>query len=579
MMSGIIPRPFIDELLSRTDIVEWIDSYIPLKKVGNSHVACCPFHNEKSPSFNVIPKKQFYHCFGCGANGNAISFAMDYLHLSFPEAIEALAARAGLQVPREGNEQKTQPSKSLYQVLEAVSQVYQSELKKAPDAITYLKQRGIDGETAKRFQLGYAPAAWHHLETTFKTQKQELIDSGMLIKRDDGKIYDRYRQRITFPIHDKQGRIIGFGGRAIAPDQKPKYLNSPETAVFQKNRELYGLYQAVNAQKSIPYLIIVEGYLDVIALAQHGITNGVAALGTATSSFHIQLLNKYTKRIIFCFDGDSAGKQAAWRALESCLPFLNEGLDASFVFLPEQEDPDSLVRKEGQEAFLTRLEAATPLNTFLLNTLLQTIDISTFAGKSQLIKAFKPHLSKINQGPYQQLVLNELARLTHIDMDRLLKLIEEHQEPLQAVEQTIHRSPTRIAVAMLLQHPEVYFQIVPLLTDEIVGLQSPLIKTLIEFIGNNPQINTGALLEPFRDSQAFQALSQLATWDHKVPAEALPQELGDTIRFLAKQEKESTIQRLLNKARQKDLTDEDRLQLQKMLQLRHKPLDKEVPTD
>ena len=346
-MFGLISRPFIDELLNRTDIVEFIDSYVPLKKRGTSHTACCPFHSEKTPSFNVVAKKQFYHCFGCGASGNAISFAMNYLHMSFSDAVETLAARIGLQVQREGQTEKNQQSLNLYEFLNRVSLFYQKTLKTAGHAaITYLKKRDVSGEVARLYQLGYAPASWQTLELQFKQNKNELIATGMLIPKDDGKAYDRYRQRIMFPIHDRHGRIIGFGGRAIEPAQKPKYLNSPETVIFQKSRELYGLHQILQQQSEITNILIVEGYMDVIALAQHGINNSVATLGTATSSYHIQLLSKYTKQLIFCFDGDAAGRQAAWRALESSLPHLNAGLDASFIFLPEGHDPDSLVRAE-----------------------------------------------------------------------------------------------------------------------------------------------------------------------------------------------------------------------------------------
>ncbi len=332
-MPGLIPQPFIDELLNRIDLVELIDSYVPLKKSGTSFVACCPFHSEKTPSFNVVFKKQFYHCFGCGASGNAISFIMQYLNYNFIETIELLAAKLGLQIPREGQNEKNQPSPNLYQLLSKISQFYQQTLKnKGQDAINYLRQRGLNGEIAKLYQLGYAPAGWQTLEETFKRYRSELISTGMLIEKPDGRTYDRYRHRIMFPIHDRQGRIIGFGGRALDAAQKPKYLNSPETIIFQKSRELYGLHAILKQQTTIDNIIIVEGYMDVIAVAQYGIHNAVAALGTATSSYHIQLLSKYTSELIFCFDGDAAGRQAAWRALESCLPHLNSGLDANFIF-------------------------------------------------------------------------------------------------------------------------------------------------------------------------------------------------------------------------------------------------------
>lgn len=571
-MSGIIPRPFIDELLNRIDIVELIDSHIPLKKQGTSFVACCPFHTEKTPSFNVIPKKQFYHCFGCGVSGNAISFGMAYLHLSFPDTIEMLASRIGMQVPREGNTEKHQQSQSLYALLEKVSKFYQIQLKNAPpEASSYLEKRGINEETAQRFQLGYAPAGWHTLTTAFKSNTKELIASGMLIQKDDGKTYDRYRQRITYPIHDRNGRIIGFGGRSIDDDQKPKYLNSPETVIFQKGRELYGLHQLLTHHHSIKNILIVEGYMDVIALAQHGITNVVAALGTATSAYHIQLLSKHTQQLIFCFDGDAAGKKAAWRALENSLPFLNTGLDASFIFLPENHDPDSLVRHEGREQFLKRIQNPIPFNQFFFSTLMQSVDTTTLAGKSQLVNLIKPYLEKMTEGPYQQLILDELARITRIESHRLDQLMDTKSNEIKLEpNHPIQRKPTRIAVALLLQNPEIYKKNIQLLSKGLVGrLQHDILKKLIEYTNQNSILNTGALLEAFRGTPEFDGLSKLAAWDHQVPEEALNREFVDTLVFLSKQELETKIQQLMTKSRQHGLSEEERLDLQNMLKERH----------
>ncbi len=574
----MIPRSFIDELLNRTDIVELIDSHIPLKKQGANFVACCPFHHEKTPSFNVIAKKQFYHCFGCGVSGNAISFGMDYLHLPFPDTIEMLAARAGMQVPvdKERHSKKNQQSQHLYQLLDQVSLYYQNQLRKKEslEAIHYLKQRGINGETAKRFLLGYSPNHWHSLEATFKAQTHDLIASGMLIQRDDGKIYDRYRHRIMFPIHDKHGRIIGFGGRSVDPTQKPKYLNSPETIIFQKSRELYGLHQVINDQPSISNIIIVEGYMDVIALAQHGINNAVATLGTATNTFHIQLLSKHTRKLIFCFDGDLAGKQAAWRALESSLSFLNNDLDASFVFLPENHDPDSLVRAEGPERFLERIHNAMPLNQFFFKTLLQSIDIATLSGKSRLINEAKPYIQKMNEGPYQQLILNELARFTRIDTDRLTLLTgTEPNKTIPELTQTINRTPARIAVALLLQNPNIYHDNLTIFTSGLLNdLQQSTLNKVIQRIEKDPRINTGTLLEEFRNTPEFDALNKLAAWDHQVPENAMARECIDTIMFLAKQEQDNKIQELITKSRQQGLNEEERILLQRMLEQRHKPI-------
>lgn len=575
-MSGLIPQPFIDEILHRTDLVELIDSYVPLKKRGNSHTACCPFHQEKSPSFNVVARKQFYHCFGCGASGNAISFVMNYLNQSFPDAIDTLATRLGLTVPREGNTEKSNNHSDLYKLLGEVSAYYQKKLKyEGQEAINYLKNRGLSGTIAKLYQLGFASDGWHNLENSFTRFRTELIASGMLVKTDEGKIYDRYRNRIMFPIHDRHGRIIGFGGRVLDPNQKPKYLNSPETVLFQKSRELYGLHQILSQQKSADSIIIVEGYMDVIALAQHGITNAVATLGTATSSYHIQLLTKHTKQIIFCFDGDTAGKQAAWRGLESSLPHLSSGLDVRFMFLPEEHDPDSLVREEGQKQFLERLKQTIPLHRFLFDTLAKDINLATPAGKTQLINAVKPLLQKIEESPYKQLMLDDLSRLTHIDTHRLTLLINNAALVEKQSEQTavIARSPIRIAVALLLQHPELY---TPNAENIDLNLFNDnehhiLLKLLLQ-LKSNPNANTASLIEAWRETPLFEAINKLAFWDHQVPEPELSKEFLDIILFLQKQNKELIIKNFINKSRQEGLTEIEKINLQELLKNRHQPI-------
>ncbi len=573
-MSSLIPQPFIDELLNCTDIIEFIDSYVPLKKRGTSHTACCPFHNEKNPSFNVIAKKQFYHCFGCGASGNVISFVMGYLHQSFPEAIETLATRAGLAVPRDKNPEKLNHSLNLYQLLNRVSTYYQQTLKSSGQiAIDYLKQRHVTGELAKLYQLGYAPQGWQTLEAQFRPNKQELIATGMLIQKDDGKTYDRYRHRIMFPIHDRLGRIIGFGGRSVDADQKPKYLNSPETVIFQKNRELYGLHQILQQQSNVTNVLIVEGYMDVIALAQHGIMNAVATLGTATSTYHIQLLSKHTKQLIFCFDGDAAGRQAAWRALESSLPQLNSGLDASFIFLPDGHDPDSLVREEGPEKFRQRLQNATPLNQFFFDTLTKDIDHTSLTGKSQLVNAAKPYLIKMTDGPYKQLMMSELARLTRIETHRIDQLLIEAKpiEKTPGVSTNITRTPVRVATALLLQNPELYIECAEKIPHESLDDQGHhALQTLLQQIALKPTINTATLVELWRDSALFDSINKLAAWEHQVPEEALANEFIDIMLFLAKQNKENAIQQLIEKSRQQGLSKTDQHTLQDMLKKRHK---------
>jgi len=518
-MSGLIPQAFLDDLLLRTDLVELIDSYVPLKKAGNSHIACCPFHNEKGPSFNVIAKKQFYHCFGCGESGNAISFVMRYLNQGFTEAVATLAARIGLTVPREGDNKPVAQTQNLYQLLENVSKWYEKTLKQSPEAITYLKNRGLNGETAALYQLGYVPEGWHHLETAFSQHKKDLITTGMLIQKEDGKTCDRYRQRIMFPIHDRKGRLIGFGGRTLQADQKPKYLNSPETPIFQKNRELYGLHQVLNRFKqNIPCILVVEGYMDVIALAQHGIYHTVATLGTATSNWHIQLLQKHTKKIIFCFDGDTAGKQAALRAMESSLPQLHSGLEVSFMFLPDGEDPDSLVRQEGEALFLQRLQTALPLHQFFLDNLTKNINLSTPAGKTQLIEIAKGYFSKMVDSPYKQILVDNISRLTHIESHRLNNLLQPQTAAVISKASAITRTPLRVAMALLLQHPDIYahckksVQPAFLDNDELTVLNK-----LITHITQFPTATTAHLVECWRETPLFDSINKLASWDHQVP--------------------------------------------------------------
>lgn len=570
-MSGLIPQPFIDELLHRTDLVELIDSYVPLKKRGNSFIACCPFHNEKTPSFNVVAKKQFYHCFGCGASGNAISFVMNYLNQGFTDAVETLATRLGLTIPRDGTGEKNKSSLNLYKLMSEVSQYYQKKLKhNGQVAIDYLRNRGLSGEIARLYQLGYAPEGWHNLEKTFPNNQRELITTGMLIQSDDGKIYDRYRNRIMFPIHDRNGRVIGFGGRVLDKDQKPKYLNSPETVLFQKSRELYGLHQILSQQKNPESIIIVEGYMDVIALAQHGIFNAVATLGTATSTYHIQLLSKHTKHLIFCFDGDAAGRQAAWRALESSLPHLNAGLDAGFIFLPDEHDPDSLVRNEGKDNFLALLKQATPLHRFFFDTMGKDINLLNPAGKTQLINAVKPYLQKMVEGSYKQLLIDDLARLTHIENHRLNNLIMDQAESTPEKQTTISRSPVRIAIALLLQNPEIYTVAAQQINPDLLNDQEHhILLKLLQQLALNPNTNTASLIETWRNSSYFESIIKLAAWDHQVPEQELIKEFIDILLFLQKQNREILIRQYLEKSRQHGLTEAERVSLQNFLKERH----------
>lgn len=589
-MAGLIPQPFIDELLAKVDIVTFIDSYVPLKKMGLTHTACCPFHDEKTPSFNVISKKQFYHCFGCGASGNVISFAMNYLHQDFPEAIETLAACVGLEVPHDGRTTHTPKTQTLplYDLLEQVAAFYQKQLNHTTGqaAANYLTARNVQGEVLNQYQLGYAPETWRTLEQTFKSHKEGLITTGMLIQKEDANAntYDRYRHRLMFPIHDRHGRIIGFGGRAIDANQKPKYLNSPETVIFHKNRELYGLHQIIH-QRSTPLekILVVEGYMDVIALAQHGLNYAVATLGTATSTYHIQLLSKHTPTIIFCFDGDAAGKKAALRALESSLPSMDGKLNAQFIFLPDGHDPDSLVRQEGKTAFETRLKQAIPLHTYLLNSLSQSLDMHSLAGRGQLLTAFKPYWKKIPDGSYKQLLLDELARLTHLEYHRVDTILNSNQAPSERSSErspnpktikpsNTKRTPVRLATALLLQHPEIYASVennIPP-ADQLTETNQRVLRRLLEQLHTRPDSTTAHLLELFRESPMFDALNQLAAWKHQVPSENLTAEFTETVHFLIKQSELRDIEMLIEKARHETLSEPERRVLQSMLQNRHR---------
>ncbi|MFP5384124.1 MAG: DNA primase [Gammaproteobacteria bacterium] len=420
-MSGLIPQSFIDDLLARTDIVGVVESRVPLKRAGRNWMACCPFHKEKTPSFTVSPDKQFYYCFGCGATGNAIGFLMDYERRSFPEAVEELAGRAGLTVPHDSGGDEAQQSRfrALYDLLGQADRYYQQQLRRhalRARAVDYLKGRGLTGEIARRFGLGYAPPGWDNLLAALGTddsKRAQLTECGLLIAQDE-RTYDRFRDRVMFPIRDLRGRVIGFGGRVIG-DGKPKYLNSPETPVFHKGRELYGLYEAKQTSRTLERLLVVEGYMDVIALAQQGIGNAVATLGTACTADHVDLLFRHANEIVFCFDGDAAGRKAAWRALETTLPKMQDGRSARVLFLPDGHDPDSLVRAEGPDAFNARLDRADSLDDVLLAQLASQVDLARSDGLARLAALARPYVAQIPGDVLRSLVIGKLADLTHVD--------------------------------------------------------------------------------------------------------------------------------------------------------------------
>lgn len=429
----MIPQTFIDDLLNRLDIVEVIDKRVKLKKTGKNYSACCPFHTEKTPSFTVSPDKQFYYCFGCGASGTALSFLIDYERLPFPEAVESLARTAGLEVPREDaspqRKQQQKQQKNLYDILDKARTYYCSQLKENPQrqvAAKYLQNRGLSGVIARDFGVGYAPPGWDNLLVKLGLNEEDrrlLVESGMVIEREEDKrLYDRFRQRIMFPILDTRGRTIGFGGRVL-DDSKPKYLNSPETPVFHKGRELYGLYHARQRNRNLERILVVEGYMDVIALAQFGISNAVATLGTACGEEHLRLAFRYASEVVFCFDGDNAGRTAAKRALENSLPVMEDGRQVKFLFLPEGQDPDTLVRQIGEERFSQQVAKATPLEEFLFEAAADGINVQTMEGRARLSKTVAPLINQLPAGIFRELMFDSLAKRTGLSQDVLQELM------------------------------------------------------------------------------------------------------------------------------------------------------------
>ncbi|MCX2796388.1 DNA primase [Microbulbifer thermotolerans] len=554
-MAGKIPQHFIDDLLARVDIVDLVDSRVKLRKTGKNYSACCPFHDEKTPSFTVSPDKQFYYCFGCGANGNAIGFLMDYDRLGFPEAVEKLAASQGLEVPREqpspGQEKRQREALSLYQLTEQAADFYRDQLRNHPaagPAVAYLRNRGVSGEIARDFGIGLAPPGWDNLLNALGTtpQKADLLEqAGLAIRRQDsdGRTepgrrhhYDRFRNRIIFPIRDQRGRTIAFGGRVLG-DEKPKYLNSPETPIFHKGRELYGLWEARQANRDLARLIVVEGYMDVVALAQFGIRCAVATLGTACGEDHIQLAFRHTQELVFCFDGDRAGRAAARRALEAALPHMQDGRSLRFLLLPEGEDPDTLVRQLGGARFNQLLdEQARPLEDFLFDLLGEGISLQTMDGRARLSKLAAPLLDLLPEGVYRQLMFQQLAARTGLDRDTLQEVIiaekartaqtqpqppepppardpgqtsaeaeappPEHHVPAppQPRRRGQHRLPTeRMLIALLLHHPHLAQQIDD--SDYFRQRGHPdlaLFADLVDLLKSRPDYNLNQLLGYWR---------------------------------------------------------------------------------
>lgn len=514
-MGGRIPTTFVDQLLSRVDIVEIIDSRIPLRKVGREFAACCPFHTERTPSFTVSPQKQFYHCFGCGVHGSAIGFLMAYEYLSFQEAVDDLARTVGLEVPREGGNQRDDHSELLSLVTMA-DHFYRRQLREHPKrqhAVDYLQGRGLTGETVAQFGIGYAPEGRDNLSRFLSRESgvspHQLLEAGLVGRTDDGQYYDRFRNRVVFPIRSRRGQTIAFGARAMGSDTTPKYLNSPETSFFHKGQELYGLFEARRKGK-LSKLLVVEGYMDVVMLAQHDIPYAVATLGTATTTAHAERLFRLVPDVIFCFDGDAAGRQAAWRALENSLPALKDGRQASFLFLPHGDDPDSLVNRDGKSEFENLMAQSLPLSEYFFERLCSQVNLHTHEGKARLAELARPLINKLPDSDFRDLMGEQLKALTGLIRTRLEDKTPSGKRAISR-SPSLSRSPVRLAIALLLHAPSLARQVSePGFLGELEIPGITLLLELIELIQNRPHINNAAaLLSHFEGTEKGEVLNRL----------------------------------------------------------------------
>lgn len=533
-MNGLIPDSFIEELLARSDVVELIERRVPLKRVGSEFQACCPFHDEKTPSFTVSPKKQFYHCFGCGAHGSVIGFLMQYEGLDFLDAVEELARAAGLEVPSSGHQQ-ARPDTGLYDMLTDCSKFYVEQLKNHPVAVEYLKNRGLSGEVSCDFNIGYAPADWDALIKRLGTDDRKLDllkQAGMLSEGKSGS-YDKFRNRIMFPIHDRRGRVIAFGGRALS-DDGPKYLNSPETSLYHKSKELYGLYLARQRSSRLDSIIVVEGYMDVVALAQFGFKNVVATSGTATTALQVEMLFRAADTVVYCFDGDKAGRKAAWRALEVTLPKLREGLQAKFLFLPDGEDPDSMVRKQGKAVFAQQIESASSLSGFFFDHFTADIDLGSLDGRAKFVEQAQPYIEALPEGGFRDMMISQLeSRSFH----KLKKHVQSPPAPTRTTDERgkpiQKRTPIRVALAHLVQNPSLVVKLenpdefAEPGNDDIQGVD--IFKELVDFCAQRPNISTAQLVELWHGHPALPHLQKLAVWHLPGEEEKQAQEFIDAV--------------------------------------------------
>ncbi|WP_017463754.1 DNA primase [Dyella ginsengisoli] len=573
-MRGRIPDSFIDELLARVDIVDVIERRVPLKKAGREWTACCPFHDERSPSFYVSPAKQFYHCFGCGVHGSAVKFLMEYERLEFPDAVEELAQSVGLTVPREGgrDERPREDKTDLYALLDAAANWYQQQLPKSTDAQAYCRKRGLDADTIARFRLGWAPAGFDGVIKALGTNEkrlQLLNEAGMVASNERGNKYDRFRERLMFPILDRRGRVIAFGGRVLQSEQGPKYLNSPETPLFHKGRELFALWQVKQANAKLERIVVVEGYMDVIALHQAGLPIAVATLGTATTPEHTEILFRAAPDVVFCFDGDRAGRAAAWKALDAALPRLRDGRQAYFLFLPDGEDPDSLVRKEGREGFEKRIKEATPLSDYFFGELSHDVNLSSLDGRARLAERARPLIARLPDGAFRDLMAQELEKRSGA------RAQFETPPPQRAVQRpvAVQRSLVRSAIALLLGQPG--------LADEVakpygfLRLDKPgveLLAELVDLARSRPGANPASLVEHFTGRPEYAALQKLLAAATVGEPEAQRIEFLDA---LSRMEQQAVAQRrdaLVAKSRDGGLTDAEKTELRALLAAKHTPV-------
>ncbi|MGN2251563.1 DNA primase [Frateuria sp. GZRe14] len=570
-MRGRIPDSFIDELLARVDIVDVIERRVPLKKAGREWTACCPFHNERTPSFYVSPAKQFFHCFGCGAHGSAVKFLMDYERLEFPDAVEELAQAVGLTVPREGGREAAprEDKTDLYALLDNAARWYETELPRNAEAQAYCRKRGLDADTIARFRLGWAPAGYDGLIKALggsDRRMQLLTEAGMVATGERGHRYDRFRERLMFPILDRRGRVIAFGGRVLSAEQSPKYLNSPETPLFHKGRELFALWQVKQANSQLARIVVVEGYMDVIALHQAGLPIAVATLGTATTPEHTEVLFRAAPDVVFCFDGDRAGRAAAWKALDAALPRLRDGRQAYFLFLPDGEDPDSLVRKEGKEGFEKRLKDATPLSDYFFGELAHDVDTASLDGRARLAERARPLIARLPDGAFRDLMAQELERRTGARAN-----VPAEPTARRAVQRpvAVQRSLVRSAIALLLAQPGLADLVEP--PYRFLRLDKPgvgLLAELVDLCRARPGINPAMLVEHFAERPEYPALQKLMAAMVVGEPDVQREEFLDALRRM--EEQATALRREALTARHRDgtLTSAEKAELRELLAAR-----------